>query len=156
MTYAIETRSLTKRYPKQKRYRELVLHPFSREMITALEDVSIRIEKGQLAGLLGPNGAGKTTVIKVLCTLVLPTAGQALVNGWDVTRQGRRIRRHIGYVVSEERSFYWRLTGRQNLRFFGTLNNLTGRAREERIEEAIELVGSRSMRTGCSRTTPRG
>ncbi|MDH3284665.1 MAG: ABC transporter ATP-binding protein [Acidobacteriota bacterium] len=141
MNHAIETLDLGKRYPVPRRYRDLLLRPFSSERRTALEGVSLQLKKGELAGLLGRNGAGKTTLIKILCTLVLPSSGQAFVNGYDVVRDQRAARRSIGFVVSEERSFYWRLTGRQNLGFFATLNNLSGAERDTRIRKVIRLVG---------------
>jgi ABC-2 type transport system ATP-binding protein len=141
MSCAIETSHLSKRYPVTQRYRDLLLHPFQRDERQALEDVSLRLPRGELAGLLGRNGAGKTTLIKILCTLVLPSAGRALVNGHDVARDPKAVRRSIGFVVSEERSFYWRLSGRQNLAFFATLNELHGAERDERIRKVVDLVG---------------
>jgi ABC-2 type transport system ATP-binding protein len=144
MSYCIETFNLTKRFPVIKSYRDLILHPFRKKEITALSNVNIQVKKGELFGLLGPNGAGKTTLIKILCTLVLPTSGRAIVNGYDVMKEGKNIRKIIGYVISEERSFYWRLTGRQNLKFFATLNNLTAHEAKLRIEETLELMGLKS------------
>lgn len=141
MSYSIETHNLTKRFPVTKGYRELFLHPFRKKEITALSDVSIQVKRGELFGLLGSNGAGKTTLIKILCTLVLPTSGKAFVNGLDITKDERKIKSKIGYVVSDERSFYWRLTGRQNLRFFAKLNNICDRESEMRIKRLLELVG---------------
>lgn len=141
VSYAIETRNLTKRFPQIKGYRELLLHPFRRKEITALEDVTIQVQRGELFGLLGPNGAGKTTLLKILSTLVLPSAGTAYVNGHDVSMSGKEVRRNIGYVISEERSFYWRLTGRQNLKFFATLNNLSTRDAEQKIRKVVRLTG---------------
>ncbi len=140
MSYCIETHNLTKRFPVIKGYRDLLLHPFRKNEITALEDVNIQIKKGELFGLLGPNGAGKTTLLKILCTLVLPTSGSAFVNGLDVTRNGKKIRRIISYVVSDERSFYWRLTGRQNLKFFAKLNNISNREAMPNIERLLEFM----------------
>lgn len=113
MAYAIETVGLTKDYPKHRGYSELLLHPFRKKSGAALKDVSLQLRHGELFCLLGSNGAGKTTLIKILCSLVLPTSGKAFVDGFDVVRQGREVHRKIGYVVSDERSFYWRLTGRQ-------------------------------------------
>ncbi len=141
MPYAIETQGLTKRFPERKRYRDLILHPLRRRTITALEDVTIQVERGEVFGLLGPNGAGKTTFAKTLCTLVYPTAGSAFVNGHDVTRDPKAVRRTIGYVLAEERSFYWRLTATENLRFFASLCNLPPRDAERKIVEVLELVG---------------
>ncbi len=119
----------------------MLSHPLRRSETAALRGVSFSIERGEVFGLLGPNGAGKTTLIKILCTLILPTEGTALVNGFDVVRDPAAVRRSIGYVVADERSFYWRLTGRQNLRFFATLNNLVAREGERRVEQVVELVG---------------
>jgi ABC-2 type transport system ATP-binding protein len=140
LSYAIETHDLTKNFPVTKRYREMIVHPFRRKEITALQEVNIQVRKGELFGLLGPNGAGKTTLIKILCTLVLPTSGKAFVGGLDVTKEGRSIRRIIGYVISDERSFYWRLTGRQNLKFFAKLNNIPNNEADTRIDRVLEFL----------------
>ena len=112
MDTCIETHHLSKRFPVTKRYRELILHPFRKNYITVLSDVSIKIRKGEIYGLLGPNGAGKTTLIKILCALIYPTSGTVYLNGMDIAKQGDKIKKKIGYVLSDERSFYWRLTGR--------------------------------------------
>jgi ABC-2 type transport system ATP-binding protein len=139
----IEVRGLVKRYPQARRYREMLLHPFRKKEITALDGIGLTVERGEVFGLLGPNGAGKTTFVKILATLVLPTEGTVCVEGRNVETDGRQIRQRVGYVVSEERSFYWRLTGRQNLRFYAALNNAVGKRSEDRIEEIMRLVGLR-------------
>ena len=141
MSLALEAAGLTKRFPQGRRFRDLLLHPLAKRLVTVLEDVSLEVHRGEVFGLLGPNGAGKTTLIKIFCTLVLPDAGVARVNGLDVRAQGKAIRRTIGYVIGDERSFYWRLTGRQNLRFFATLNNLSRLEADERIGELLRLTG---------------
>ena len=140
MEYAIETINLKKRYPQAKRYRDFLLHLFKKELITAIDGISLTVSRGELFGLLGPNGAGKTTLIKILSTLVLPTSGKAFVNGYDVEKEGKKVRKDIGYVICEERSNYWRLTGRQNLEFFATLNNLSSIEAKKRIDELLALV----------------
>ena len=140
MAYCIETQDLSQRFSILKSYRDLFLHPFQKKEITALSEVNISIRQGELFALLGPNGAGKTTLIKILTTLILPSSGKAFVNGLDVTKYGREVRRKIGYVVSDERSFYWRLTGRQNLRFFATLNNLAAGDAAVRIRSLLGIV----------------
>jgi ABC-2 type transport system ATP-binding protein len=118
----------------------MILHPFGRKDVAVLSDISIQVRKGELFGLLGPNGAGKTTFIKILCTLVLPDSGRALVGGFDVTKDPKKVRKLIGYVICEERSFYWRLTGRQNLRFFAKLNNIHNGEADLRVKKLLELM----------------
>ncbi len=107
----------------------------------ALRDVSFSIRAGETWGLLGPNGAGKTTLLKILATLLSPTSGTVRVNGFDVVEQSRDARRSLGLVTSDERSFYWRLTGRQNLRFFAALYGLPHQLAEERITMLLEVLG---------------
>ena len=141
MSYAIETVNIGKTFNLIKSYRDLILHPFQKKKLIALKDINIRVNKGELFGLLGPNGAGKTTLIKILSGLILPNQGNAYVSGYDLARDGKQARRVVGYVVSEERSFYWRLTGRQNLKFFAILNNLSLSEAKYRIDEVIALTG---------------
>jgi ABC-type multidrug transport system ATPase subunit/ABC-type multidrug transport system permease subunit len=100
----------------------------------ALDGVSFSVGEGEVVALLGSNGAGKTTLLKVLATLVVPDRGEAVVSGHALSNE-HDVRRAIGLVTSEERSFYWRLTGRENLSFFGAMHGLTPRQVEERIRE---------------------
>jgi ABC-2 type transport system ATP-binding protein len=137
---AIEVHRLTKAFPKPQGLWTTLWHPRHRASVEALRGVTLSVDEGDVVGLLGPNGAGKTTLLKILCTLVLPTTGSATVNGHDVVGDPAAVRRSIGYVVADERSFFWRLTGRQNLRFFATLNNLVGTERERRIDELVEYL----------------
>ncbi|MDY6971711.1 MAG: ABC transporter ATP-binding protein [Thermodesulfobacteriota bacterium] len=106
-----------------------------------LEDISFEVGEGTVLGLVGPNGAGKTTLLKILATLVLPSTGKALICGRDVTVNPIQVKKRLGIVFSEERSFYWRLTGFQNLRFFASLHNLNRKDRAARINELLEAVG---------------
>ncbi len=139
--YVISACGLTKNFPKLKRYREMLLHPFKKEEVVALRGVDLKIAEGELFGLLGQNGAGKTTLIKILCTLMLPNEGDASINGYDIFKHARQIRRSIGYVVSEERSFFWRLNGKQNLNFFAALNNLNSVDTKKRVKQVLEITG---------------
>lgn len=107
--------------------------------VEALRGVTLTIAPGEFFGLFGPNGAGKTTLICCLSTLVIPTGGSARVQGFDVVREAAHVRANIGLVFSNESSFYGRLTGRQNLEFFGALQNLAGRAVRQRIAELLAL-----------------
>lgn len=141
MQPAIETEALTKRFRKLHTYRDLLLYPWRKAEHLAVDEVSLRIEPGELFGLLGQNGAGKTTLIRMLCTALIPTAGRARVAGYDVQRQTRQVRERIGLVSGEERSFYWRLTGRQNLEFFAALYRVPGPVAQRRIAMLLERVG---------------
>jgi len=155
MQLAIEAQALTKRFRKLQTYRDLVLYPWRQADHLAVDGVSLQIERGQLFGLLGQNGAGKTTLIKMLCTALLPSSGSASVMGFDVVKQARQVRERIGLVNGEERSFYWRLTGRQNLEFFAALYHVPGPLAQRRIDDLLRRVGlaedaSRPFRTYSS------
>ncbi len=157
MQPAIETHDLTKRFRKLHTYRDLLLYPWRKADHLAVDQVSLRIGPGELFGLLGQNGAGKTTLIKMLCTALLPSAGQAQVAGYDAVRQPRQVRERIGLVSGEERSFYWRLTGRQNLEFFAALYHVPPVVARERIDTLLRRVGlaehaDRQFRTYSSGT----
>jgi ABC-type multidrug transport system ATPase subunit/ABC-type multidrug transport system permease subunit len=138
MTGAIQTYALSKRYPVQSGWRGLIGR--SRLGALAVEEITLAIQPGELFGLLGPNGAGKTTLVKLLCTLVLPTAGSASVNGFDLT-QDSAIKATIGLAGGDERSFFWRLTGRQNLEFFAALYPIPREEIAARIHLALEQLG---------------
>jgi ABC-2 type transport system ATP-binding protein len=109
--------------------------------IEAVRGVSFAIEPGELFGLLGPNGAGKTTTIKMLITLLIPTAGTARVLGIDVVKHPHEVRKRIGYVFGGERGVYERLSGYDNLRYFAELYGVPPGEQKHRIEELLELVG---------------
>ncbi len=109
--------------------------------VHAIRDIDLALPRGALLGILGPNGAGKTTFLKLLATLLLPDAGRLLVDGRDCVREGRHVRARVGLVTGDERSFYWRLTGRQNLAFFGALHDLDGARSRARIAELAGALG---------------
>ncbi len=113
----------------------------NRKEVEAVRGVSFAIESGELFGLLGPNGAGKTTTIKMLITLLLPTAGSANILGLNVVRDAREVRRHIGYVFGGDRGLYERLSAQDNLRYFAELYAVPARDQRARIGELLELVG---------------
>jgi len=137
---ALRISDLTKRFPRTSGYRDLLSFR-NRKWITAVDGVRLDIEEGELFGLLGPNGAGKTTLIKLLCCLVLPNSGTAQVFGHDILKEESAVKKLVGLVSAEERSFYWRLTGRENLRFYASLYHLPRRQAAKRIEELLDLVG---------------
>jgi ABC-2 type transport system ATP-binding protein len=118
-----------------------VFTPRKREPVIALDDVSLSIPDGEVHGLLGPNGAGKTTLVKILSTVLLPTAGRATVCGHDVVGETRAVRPLIGIVFGGERGLYTRLTARQNLEYWGALYRLSRAEIKQRSQTLLERVG---------------
>jgi ABC-2 type transport system ATP-binding protein len=131
---AIQVEEITRVFEPRGRKR-------ARVPVVALDEVSLTIPEGEVHGLLGPNGAGKTTLVKILSTVLLPTAGRARVLGHDVVRETAAVRPLIGIVFGGERGLYWRLTGRQNLEYWGALYKLPSRLGRERARELLERVG---------------
>jgi ABC-2 type transport system ATP-binding protein len=108
--------------------------------LTAVDEMSISVEQGEVFGLLGPNGAGKTTAIKMLITLLPPTSGKASLAGYDVVRKASSVRRLIGYVpqtISVDGS----LTGYENLLIFARLYDIPARERKPRVRDALAFMG---------------
>ncbi len=108
--------------------------------IHALKNINLTIEQGELFGLLGPNGAGKTTLIKCLTTLLVPSHGEIVVNGFEVGRDDAQVRASLGCLLGGERSVYWKLTGRENLEYFAALYNQTRRETQSQIERLTPLL----------------
>jgi ABC-2 type transport system ATP-binding protein len=106
----------------------------------AVDDVGFRVRRGELFGLLGANGAGKSTILRVLAGLMTPDDGVVRVNGVDVRTSPLALRAQIGLCTAEERTFYYRLTARANLEFFGELAGLHGPALGRRMTEVCALV----------------
>ncbi|MDQ6699379.1 MAG: ABC transporter ATP-binding protein [Acidobacteriota bacterium] len=107
----------------------------------ALSAVSFSVGEGETLGLLGPNGAGKTTLLKILSTMLYPTSGRVLIRGNDVVEDAVKVRRDMGVITCDERSFYFRLTGRQNLAFFAALYGVPKGRAADRIEMLLDLLG---------------
>lgn len=141
MTYAVETERLTKVfYPPRGLLKLVSKSPLKREL-TAVKEANLKVREGEIFGLLGPNGAGKTTLIKMLCTLIRPTSGRALINGIDVLKDEEKVKWKVGLVTADERSFFWRLTGRENLEFFASLHGIQPKRLKGAIDEVISEVG---------------
>ncbi|HET9725578.1 MAG TPA: ABC transporter ATP-binding protein [Gemmatimonadales bacterium] len=108
--------------------------------LVAVEGLTMTIRRGEVFGFLGPNGSGKTTTIRMLCGLIEPTAGTAVVVGYDVRRDPEQIRRRIGYM-SQKFGLYDDLSVVENLRFYATIYGLHGAARRARLAELIAELG---------------
>lgn len=108
--------------------------------VEAVADVSFQMEPGKIIGLLGINGAGKTTTIKMCATLLTPTSGSITVDGYDAVKHDRLVKSRVNMIAGGERMLYWRLSGRENLQYFGSLYGLYGSALTERIETLLGQV----------------
>jgi len=122
-TLAIETDALTKRFGS----------------FTAVDRVNLTVNNGEIYGFLGPNGAGKTTAIRMLCTLLTPSSGDARVAGYDIIHQAIEVRKKIG-LVSEKLIMYPRLTASENLMFFGSLYKINHDSLRKRVDELLDMV----------------
>jgi len=133
--FIVQTQSLTKRFGD----------------LVAVNDFTISVEPGEIFGLVGPNGAGKTTVLKMLTTLLPPTAGNAYVDGHDISRQAAEVRRVIGYVpqfISADGA----LTGYENLLIFSKLYDIPRKEREQRIGDVLKFMGLSDFSDKLART----
>ena len=130
---AIRTQGLTRAYKYRTIRREL-------KVVQALAGVDMQVQRGELFGLLGPNGAGKTTVIKILTTLLAPTAGQAWIEGLDVMRDYRRIRPLINMVAGGESTGYGLLTVRENLWMFAQFYGLDFETTRRRTDDLLAML----------------
>lgn len=107
--------------------------------LTAVDNISFSVKEGEIFAFLGPNGAGKTTTIKMLTTLLNPTSGQILLNGFDPVRKKNEARKSFG-IVFQDPSLDEELTAYENLEFHGVLYKVPRKIRTERIKELLELV----------------
>lgn len=137
---AIEAEGLTKRFRPVGSFRDLLQYRWRVPSHRAVEGISIEVRQGEVFGVLGENGAGKSTLIRMLTTTLLPTSGSARVAGYDVVRQPQAVRRVIGLVTGDERSFFWRLTGRQNLRYFAALFHVPRSVARTRIDTLLDVL----------------
>ncbi|MGC1905066.1 MAG: ABC transporter ATP-binding protein [Candidatus Acidiferrum sp.] len=159
-TPAIEIEGLEKSFPPTRSGWRTFVQPFEKPTAVALAGVSLELQQGEALALLGANGAGKSTLLRILATLLLPTRGAARVGGFDAVREPKQVRHRLGYHAGSDHGFYARLTGRENLNFFGMLNHLSrhdaaqrvARLTEQfRLEEALD----RQVRTLSSGTVQR-
>lgn len=133
--YAIKTENLTKKFGS----------------LAAVDNLNLKILYGEVFGLLGPNGAGKTTTLNMLCTILKPTSGKAMVDGRDIDREPDMVRKSIG-IVFQDPSIDDRLTGRENLELHAALYGVPLIEAKKRIEEVLELVELKDKSNNLMRT----
>ncbi|MBL8049527.1 MAG: ATP-binding cassette domain-containing protein [Chthonomonas sp.] len=119
--------------------RKVFRDPKKRSDVVAVDQVSFTAHEGEIFGLLGVNGAGKTTVLRMLSTIIKPTAGHASVSGSDIVKDATRVRESIGFI-STSTALYQRLSGREVLQYFGKLNGLAPARLKERMDFVIETL----------------
>jgi len=139
---AIQTINLTKTFKSKSQGSRPRFFSRNSVSVNAIDNLTFEIKKGELFGLLGPNGAGKTTLVKMLCTILPPDGGTALINGYDIVKEPMKVKRSLGTLFSVgERGFFWRLNGYRNLEFFAAIYNVPRPKRQGRIMEVLKLVG---------------
>jgi ABC-type multidrug transport system ATPase subunit len=116
----------------------LLVRTASDTPVHALHDVSFEVAPGQVVGLVGPNGAGKSTLIRLCAGLLTPSSGRVLLDGGDPLERPEVRHRSLGLVLADDRALYWRLSGRDNLRFFGVMSGLSWGEARERADELLE------------------
>jgi len=120
---------------------EMLRGRFFGRPIVALTEVSFSVVPGEVVCVMGPNGAGKSTLVRILGGLLMPSSGSARVSGVDVGTGGSAFRRRVAFVVSDERSFHYRVSGRANLHYFAALHGLRARDANRRVAALLDRVG---------------
>jgi len=138
-SFAVEMTDLTRRFGK----------------FTAVDKVSFNVKKGEIFGFLGANGAGKTTLIRMLCGILTPSSGQAIVAGYDIYKQTEQIKKNIGYM-SQKFSLYDDLTISENIDFFGGIYGLSSQILEERKNDLLMRVGLTDFSKRLTKDLPLG
>lgn len=142
VTNTIIAKKIVKTFRKKGRRKYLIGPKIEKdELIYAVNGVDLTVKKGELFGLLGPNGAGKTTFVKCLSTLLLPNKGTAIINGHDIVTDPIAARECIGITTGGERTLYWKLSGRDNLRYFAALYGLSPDDANQRIDYLMGIMG---------------
>jgi len=139
MKKVIEVSNVTKSFTVERPLHKQLFALFSpSRKVPALKNISFYVSSGEILGVLGPNGAGKTTLLRILADLLQADYGRLRICGRDSGRKNRGIRSRIGYVSSDERSFFWRLSGRHNLEFFARLYDIPRELSQNRIEQMLQ------------------
>lgn len=133
--------NLSKTYYPVEGWLRLLMRTAAEEPVVALSEVSIAVSPGEVVGLIGPNGAGKTSLFRIVATLLEATSGRVMIDGCDITESPYRARESLGLVLEGERGVYQRLTGLQNLEFFGIMQGMAPELARRRGGELMERLG---------------
>jgi ABC-2 type transport system ATP-binding protein len=140
--HAIVARGVIKAFKKKSKRKYLIGPKIKKdETIFAVNGVDLSVKNGELFGLLGPNGAGKTTLVKCLSTLLLPNQGTAYICGNNIIEDPIAARECLGITTGGERTLYWKLSGKDNLRYFAALYGLSPEEADERINYLLTIMG---------------
>jgi ABC-2 type transport system ATP-binding protein len=137
----LEVHGVGMKYPRLRGFMRLVVRAATDVEVVALRGIDLNVAAGEVVGLVGPNGAGKTTLLKIVSTLLQPTTGHVVVDGHVPRDDAQAVRDRIGLVLADDRALYWRLTGRENLEFFGVMHGLTPRDAKARAGVLLDQVG---------------
>lgn len=142
LIHAIESKGIVKTFRKKARRKYGIGPKIGKdELMHAVNEVDLTVKQGEFFGLLGPNGAGKTTLVKCLSTLLLPDRGTAYINGHNIIDDPIAARESLGITTGGERTLYWKLSGRDNLRYFASLYGLSSQKANERIDYLLDIMG---------------
>jgi ABC-2 type transport system ATP-binding protein len=155
-TPAIAVEGLGKVFHPPGGIRDLLRGRLWREPVQALSDVSLTVAPGEILCMMGPNGAGKSTLARILGGLLVPSSGRAVVAGLDASTAAPAFRRRVAYIVGDERSFHYQVSGRENLLYFAALHGLAPREGRRRAGELLERVGLRDAADRRFREYSRG
>jgi len=122
---------------------------------TAVNRINFQVKRGEIFGFLGPNGAGKSTTIRMLCGIISPTSGSGLVGGYDIVKEQRKIKQHIGYM-SQKFSLYDDLTVEENINFYSGIYTIPEKEKDARRDEIIRTAGIEEFKTSLTRTLSGG
>ncbi|MGB7605711.1 MAG: ABC transporter ATP-binding protein [Lutisporaceae bacterium] len=135
MEYIVNIEKLTRKYTSGGG-----LFKKKQDTVTAVNNVSFKVKKGEAIGILGPNGAGKTTLIKMLTTILVPTSGKVTILGKDLIKDANEIRKKVNVVYGGDKGLYTRLSAKDNLKYFCNLYHVPVGQQKEKIERLLEMV----------------
>ncbi len=138
-TILIKLKNVSKSFCPPLAWKKILSFNLKNNPVRALDDISLSVPGKSIIGILGANGAGKTTLLKIISTLILPDKGTVSVNKYSTEHDEQKIKSIIGFVTAEERNFYWRLSGRQNLDFFSAMHGLDQKHAEIRTHELFKI-----------------